>query len=216
MNLSALKKALAKDGESRFPKHSKLAAKLLELDEVSRIVGERLKAKHRLHRVYEIEYHFRTGLIFTCFDFESAAGRVEARDLLVITDGNCALVGIVDPFDAAQPNPHVPPLPDTPKLKVTGPQTFIRARPSLAEDKVERLKPIATQVRDREFFEQLQMEFSDNDPFGTSSSYETDAGTTRVCKARTATGPDFGMPDLCDLWEERDMVTTDYATDDSG
>lgn len=208
-------KRLQADSKLKYPKHSPNAHILANQPQVRACLEKLMeKKKFKLKRVAEIEYHFKTGLAFTCFEFDENNPLEELSDFLVVSDGNCQVVAVVENFDKEQPNPHVPPLPDLPKLPADGAVPFAAARPSFSGKlEVTPERKYALQIRVEEFFSQLQLNVEGNDS-ETTCTYETDRGSQRVCLEATTVGP-FGSPSICDRWEEREIVTTDTSVDDS-
>lgn len=208
-------KRLQADSEVKYPKHSPIAHLLANQAQVRACLEKRVeKKKIKLLRVAEIEYHFKTGLAFTCFEFDENNPLEELSDFLVVSDGNCQVVSVVENFDKKQPNPHVPPLPDLPKLPADGAVPFAAARPSFSGKlEVTPERKYALQIRVVEFFNQLQMNAEGNES-ETTCTYETGRETQRICIEATTVGP-WGYPSVCDRWEDREIVTTDTSVDDS-
>lgn len=148
--LEALFKRLQLDWKGPYRQFPDQTIYALRDDRISAAVEKRLAAQTELKAIRQLEYNFHTGLHYLVFEFESrsAAG----ASLLVILDGHCKVLGLVDPFDPVQPNRFVPPLPDESEQ-----QPFVLERPSPAKAVAfseETVYPV--QLRSRAFFERLR------------------------------------------------------------
>ena len=96
-------------------------------------------------------------LNFICFEFSPPNQNIIGNDcFLAIVNGDCKVVGIVDPFDSKQPNNWVPPLPEKENSESAIATPFALARPSATENLTftsQQLFPM--EVRTTEFFARL-------------------------------------------------------------
>lgn len=118
---------LKEDVQTPFPKYPSQALPALRNGAVVERLNRRFDAGGKLQVIRALEYDFQTGLNRLCFEFEASLGR--GKDILVLLDGNCDLVGIVDPFDSDQPNLLVPPL-----SAIGGAMPFVIERPSASRN----------------------------------------------------------------------------------
>jgi hypothetical protein len=196
--IETLSEILKQDAENPFPRYPPVASHLLADDRVRESLRRREDENQGLMNVSSLGYSFYTGLQFTCFEFTRVGPLDRLAAFLVISDEDCRVVGLVDPFDPAMPNSKIPPLPSR------GEQPFALARPTGVPNLDARaLYPL--EVRSRDFFERLQL--AQSAARGTKCTYETDR--TRICVEWTE--GDLGE-EFCDDFEEQ--VTTDTVTDD--
>src|SRR5262249_4081420 len=92
---------------------------------VAKSLTRRFGQGAKLRGIRALEYDFNTGLNRLCFEFEGPGPMLGGDDMLVLLDANCAVVGLVDPFDSKQPNRMVPPL-----AALGGAMPFVLERPS--------------------------------------------------------------------------------------
>ena len=203
---------LENDMRLPFPKFPSVTLPLLRDQSVQASVRRRLERGGQLLHVPPPRYSFTTGLLSTCFVFSPPPGPIGHTDaVLVLSDGSCKVVGLIDPFDRERPNAMVPPLP------ADSDQPFALARPTLSRESQQvassELYPL--EVRSREFFAELELTTPRMapGPGQTKCSWETSGGTE--CLIRTDVGDDITWRPLrCDEWISR--VTTDEILDDSG
>lgn len=142
---------LKQDQTSRYPKYPVQAMYALKDERVANTIAERLQKNGTLTNITALSYSFSTGLIPICFEFtRPGIAGLGPTALLVLLDHRCNVVGIIDPFDPAQPNPTLPPLPKT------GEQPFVLSRPSAAGIVSGELL-YSREARTREFFRELRM-----------------------------------------------------------
>jgi hypothetical protein len=155
--LSALAKILEEDAKSRFPKYPIQAGQALKDDRVASAILSRLRNGQALIAIELLPYNFRTGLLFVYFEFAChVSGCIGSDCCLVILDGRCAVVGLVDPFDKVRPNPVLPPLPEYEDTEPASAQPFAFSGPSATDHlrfTEEDLYP--TEVRHRAFLQQI-------------------------------------------------------------
>jgi hypothetical protein len=112
--MSALKdltERLEQDQGAPYPKFPDQARYALQDAAVAQAIERRFKGGESLVRIRSLGCHRASGLLHTVFEFTKAGAIALApHALLVITDGRCKVVGIVDPFDPEQPNPMLPAL----------------------------------------------------------------------------------------------------------
>lgn len=152
-HITQLMDFLKRDQTSPYPKYPIQAIDALKDERVVGAVAERLQKNGTLTNITALSYSFSTGLLPICFEFTGPGiAGLGATALLVLLDYRHEVVGMIDPFDPAQPNPKLPPLPKA------GEQPFVLSQPSAAGDaivSVELLHP--QEVRTREFFRKLGM-----------------------------------------------------------
>lgn len=152
-HLEAFFKTLEADWKGRYRKFPDQAIYSLQDDRVVAAIEKRFAARAAIREVYQLDYDFRSGLLHLVFEFTPSPddlGTGGANALLVILDGNCKVIAVVDPFDPVQPNKFVPPLPKESE------EPFVLDRPSASKHVTlsdQALYPL--QVRSRAFFERL-------------------------------------------------------------
>ncbi len=152
-HLDALFKLLQADWKGPYRQFPDQTIYALDDERVSAAVEKRLAAQRNIKAIRQLEYNFHTGLHYLIFEFAARSGGAGDTDaLLVILDGNCKAVALVDPFDQVQPNKFVPPLPAESER-----QPFVLERPSPAKRVTfseEAVYPV--QVRSSAFFQRLR------------------------------------------------------------
>ncbi len=149
--IEVLRDLLKKDRLSRHRRYPDQAIHALRNDDVVKAIERRLGGGHTLSAIRDRGYSFLSGLVQISFEFTSRGGiGLSADAILVITNPACEVVGLVDPFDPAQPNtllPALPPHGDTP---------FVLAQPSCADEVLQDATNLyPSEVRCREFFEKI-------------------------------------------------------------
>jgi hypothetical protein len=201
------------DADAKFPRYPASALHILSDRSAASKIEEKIKQEMKLLDVVDLGYDFYTGLISTCFKFASDGVGADPSDMLILTNGRCKVVAVVDPFDSEQPNPHVPPLPILPALPHDEDLPFAAARPSYSSAiPVDAERRYALQVRSEEFFQRLQMS-SARESADTSCTYRTSRTTGRICLETTTVGP-WPAPLVCDNWQEQEIIVTDTSQDD--
>lgn len=152
-HISELASILKRDSSSPDPKYPVQAVRALEDERVAKALQQRLENGGSLTGINSLGYNFFTGLNHISFHFTlPGVHGLKPDAVLVILDADCRVIGLVDPFDIAQPNRFIPPLPSR------GEQPFVLARPSCTDSltfEQEELYP--SEVRSREFFERLKV-----------------------------------------------------------
>lgn len=123
--LSAITALITEDAKSPYPKYPSQSFSAIQDEKVASSLSRRFAEGARLRGIRAFEYDFLTGLNRICFEFEAPAHGLGANDLLVLLDGNCRVIGLVDPFDSEQPNRMVPPM-----AALGGAMPFVLDRPS--------------------------------------------------------------------------------------
>jgi hypothetical protein len=104
-SVEELIKNLEDDGErleSSYPDGARVAIKD---DKVQKAISNRFDNEQALTEIVSLGYNFYTGLNHTLFQFHSQGDiDIENRGLLVITDGDFNVVGMVDDFNFDRPN----------------------------------------------------------------------------------------------------------------
>lgn len=155
-HLDALIELLLKDGKGKFGNYPDQAIYALHDSRVTAALERRFEDGLAIKAIRALHYDFYTGLHNIVFEFAPGMMNLvasKAGAILVILDGHCQVIGLVDPFDPIQPNKYVPPLPEN----VDGEQPFVLDRPAMAQcigASDEKLYPV--QVRNRAFFQRLQ------------------------------------------------------------
>jgi hypothetical protein len=127
--ISELREMLKADQSSpdqRFPDQAVYA---LQSDAVCEGIDERIEAGSILADVKSLTYDFYSGLNRIYFEFAGGDSLAKQPDaILVLLDGECEVVGVVDPFNPVQPNRMIAPLPDA-----QADLPFVLAQPSASE-----------------------------------------------------------------------------------
>jgi hypothetical protein len=114
---------LRKDASSPHPKYPSQSCFAAQDKTVGKALSRRFEQGAKLSGVRALHYDFEAGINRLCFEFQNAGPVLGGDDILVLLDGSCRVVGLVDPFDQKQPNRIVPPL-----AELGGP--FVLMRPS--------------------------------------------------------------------------------------
>lgn len=155
MNIPSLLKLIEDDFTSRFPKYPDQARFVTKNATVVKSIRSRIENNQVLIAIKALPYNFATGLHFICFDFTPGGKGIGPDSLLVISDGDCNVVALIDDFDAMQPNRWVPPLPEKSDIE-TDVTPFALARPSgLDKMHIRREDLFPMEVRSTEFFARL-------------------------------------------------------------
>jgi hypothetical protein len=200
--IEELRTLLKEDWKGLHRKYPDQAIFALEDTRVTDAIEKRFEKNGTIKEIRSMNYDFYTGLNSICFEFTPISGSVGLPSpdaFLIIMDNNSKIIGMRDPFDPAQPNPFIPPLPKE------GEQPFVLSRPSNIEDLIFRDQELyAVQVRSREFFDKLASGGSgpikaavatDGDDYiiYTKCDYATHA----LCQYKSdRTTDDCGMPDV--------------------
>lgn len=152
-HVQELLRALAKDWEGLYRRYPDQAIFALNDDRVVEALEKRFREHSTLQDIKSLPYDFQTGLHCIYFEFAHASRPMNlpsSRNFLVVMDGNCDVVGVIDPFDPDKPNAFMPALPKV------GDQPFVLARPSVTDTlsfSDQELQP--NRARTREYFRQL-------------------------------------------------------------
>lgn len=139
----------------KFPKQSFFA---LKDERVANLIRHRLENGGSLTAVKILEYDFFGGLNRIYFEFTPRQPLgIKPSAIMVVMDGACNVVGVVEPFDPAQPNPVLPTLPEkSEQASGKGELPFVLARPSDSKNlPFTEVDLYMLQVRDRHFFQQI-------------------------------------------------------------
>lgn len=139
----------------KFPKQSFYA---LRDERVIKPIRNRLENGGTLTAIKILEYDFFSGLNRIYFEFAPPQPLgIKPSAILVVMDGACNVVGVVEPFDPKQPNPVLPALPETSEqASGRGELPFVLARPSNSKDlPFTEVDLYTLQVRNQHFFRQL-------------------------------------------------------------
>jgi hypothetical protein len=136
----------------KFPKQSFYA---LRDERVIKPIRNRLENGGTLTAVKILEYDFFSGLNRIYFEFAPRQPLgIKPSAILIVMDGACNVVGVVEPFDPKQPNPMLPALPETSEGR--GELPFVLARPSNSKNlPFTEVDLYTLQVRNHRFFRQL-------------------------------------------------------------
>lgn len=119
-----LTERLEQDRGAPYPKYPDQAVYALRDGAVAQAIERRFKNSEALVRIKSLGCHRASGLLHTVFEFTKAGALALAPNaVLVITDGHCKVVGIVDPFDPEQPNPMLPARSDALPLALSQPSS---------------------------------------------------------------------------------------------
>ena len=195
MNISSLVELIEKDFNGRFPKYPDQVKFIIRDARVVQAISTRFENSQSLLSIDALPYNFTTGLHFICFDFTPGGKSIGHDSLLVIANGDCNVMSLIEGFDARQPNPWVPPLPEKSdiQMEIT---PFALARPSgLDKMHVNKEDLFPMEVRSTEFFARLG---GMGGVFGTGALGVDDGsgGTATSCTYVTFTiweGPFPGM-----------------------
>ena len=181
---------LENDMTSLYPRFPDQAIYALGDTRVMQALGKRFEQDVGLDNITRLPYSMETGLNALSFEFTQGASGLSTTDaFLVIMDGNCRVAGVIDPFDPAQPNGFMPPLPRE------GAQPFVLSRPSpqvsFSDDEL-----LAARARRRAYFKRLASGAAD-----TGLTDDLEIYTT--CNYMTQTPgdywPDNNRPDDCGM-----------------
>jgi hypothetical protein len=139
----------------KFPKQSFFA---LKDERVAKPIRHRLENGGTLTAVKILEYDFFGGLNRIYFEFAPLQPLgIKPSAILVVMDGACKVVGVVEPFDPAQPNPVLPSLPEkSEQASGRGELPFVLARPSDSKNlPFTEVDLYMLQVRNRHFLRQI-------------------------------------------------------------
>jgi hypothetical protein len=115
MSLKELTGLLEQDQKAQQKKFPDQALPAVRNKSVASAIERRFKDKETLVGITSLAAHQESGLLHTVFEFnKSGAITIGANALLVVQDSGCKVVGVVDPFDLARPNPVLPPPGDMP------------------------------------------------------------------------------------------------------
>lgn len=155
--ISSLVEVIEKDFKSRFPKYPDQTKFILKDKNAVNAILSRFEKGQLLLSIKALPYNFATGLNFICFEFSPQSKNTIGHDsFLVIINGDCKVISIIEPFDLKQPNNWVPPLPDQEDTESAGTTPFALARPSgLDNIKINSEDLYPMEVRSREFFARL-------------------------------------------------------------
>jgi len=184
--ISSLVDLIEKDFNSRFPKYPAQTRFILNDKNALSTLSSRFEKKQYLLSIKALPYNFTTGLNFTCFEFSPLDNKSIGNDsFLVITNGDCKVISIIDPFNLKQPNDWVPPLPDKQDNVAESDNLFVLARPSVVDNlKISLEDYYPMEIRSKAFFARLggrvgifgRNEFGVGDGSGgivTSCTYQT-------------------------------------------
>jgi hypothetical protein len=155
MDTSSLVTLIENDFNGRFPKYPSQAKFVIKDERVVEAINSRFENNQSLLSIKSLPYNFTTGLLFICFDFTPGGKSVGPDSLLVIANGDCKVVALIEDFDARQPNPWVPPLPEVSDIE-TDVTPFALARPSgLDKMHIRTGDLVPMEVRSTAFFARL-------------------------------------------------------------
>jgi hypothetical protein len=146
-----LTERLEQDRGTPYPKYPDQALFALRDKAVAQAVERRFKSGASLVRIKSLGCHRASGLLHTVFEFtQTGAVALVPNAILAITDSQCKVVGLVDPFDSERPNPILPPEPAALPLAL--------AQPSDADELVVSDEDLAPrEVRTRAFLQQMNV-----------------------------------------------------------
>jgi hypothetical protein len=155
--INSLIEVVEKDFKARFPKYPDQTKFILKDKNAVNSIMSRFERSQSLLSIKALPYNFATGLNFICFEFSPQSETIIGNDsVLVILNGDCKVVGIVDPFDAKQPNNWVPRLPEKEEADNVMATPFALARPSATEKmNLTSQQFYPTEVRTMDFFARL-------------------------------------------------------------
>lgn len=149
---------LKNDMSLRYPKFPKQSFFALKDERVAKPIRHRLENGGTLTAIKILEYDFFGGLNRIYFEFAPLQPLgIKPSAVLAVMDGGCNVVGVVEPFDPAQPNSVLPPLPEkSEQASGRGELPFVLARPSGSKNlPFTEVDLYTLQVRDYEFFQRL-------------------------------------------------------------
>lgn len=148
--IDQLRKEILQDRASPHQRLPDQSLQALDDERVALGIRSRLERGARLTGIHPLEYNFPTGLNHLYFAFTAAEGiSITADAILVILDSQSRVVGVVDPFDPAQPNRLLPPLPEQP---------FVLACHTVSDDLYFTKEELRTRnAADSEFFRKLEL-----------------------------------------------------------
>jgi hypothetical protein len=192
-SIERLLEFLTEDAQSLEPRMPPVVLHALRNDELTKKLQARFEQGQGVARIYALPYNFYTGMNYSVFQFVDIGSRLPTTEILILTNSDCDIVTLVDPFVARQPNPLLPPLPRN------GAQPFVLQQPSASETRPfsgDELYP--SEVRSREFFEQLT--FFENHRLSSRSTgctYSTTYNTMIGYTCKRVTGI---LAPTCDSW----------------
>jgi hypothetical protein len=208
---------LKKDRSSRHSRFPSQASYAMADSRVSDAVRKRIDNHQAISKVKALEYDVRTGLNRIIIEFSPPAGISLSNDgILVILDADCTVVGLVDPFDPLQPNPHLPPIPEGSEVP------FVLSRPSAStEVKITEEELYLRDIRVKGFFEQLAPRRPGGG--GSGPTCDPDRGTTTTCQVSTLEPYNISCKNVtgflvprCDSWGTDYIEKVDTIDDDCG
>lgn len=153
--ISSLIEIIEKDFNARFPKYPDQTKFIIKDDGVTKAILSRFEKNRSLSSIRALPYNFTVGLHFICFEFAPGGKTIGPDSFLVIVNGDCKVVAVIDPFDGKQPNQWVPSLPEQSDIE-TDAIPFALARPSGVDKmQINRADLLPMEVRSREFFARL-------------------------------------------------------------
>jgi hypothetical protein len=153
--ISSLVEVIEKDFNARFPKYPDQTKFIIKDAGVAKAILSRFENHQSLSSIRALPYNFTVGLNFICFEFTPGGKTIGPDSLLVIVNGDCKVVALIDPFDVKQPNQWVPNLPDKSDIE-TDAMPFALARPSGVDKmQINTADLFPMEVRSREFFARL-------------------------------------------------------------
>ena len=174
--LRALVNLLKDDWKTLNRKYPDQALFGLGDNRVTAAIEKRFDDKASLKNIRSLPYSFESGLNSIYFEFSSdakGAGAIPTDAFLVLMDGSCKVVAIVDPFDPDRPNAF------TPQSFKQGEQPFVLARPSVTNELAFSDRDLlSVRMRSREFFVKIGGGGGDLEIY-TSCSYWTDTNLGR-------------------------------------
>lgn len=157
-HLDAFIQTVKDEFKGAYRKYPELTILAVNNAGVAAAIEKRFEDGAAIINVRQLEYDFFTGLHNLVFEFAAGIKDLGAKGsnaFLAILDADGGLVGLLDPFEPAQPNNHVPPVPAAGGSETD--QPFVLARPSRSQEitfSEEDLMP--AQVRSRAFLERLK------------------------------------------------------------
>ena len=155
--ISSLIELIEKDFSSRFPKYPDQTKFILKDKNAVNAIASRFAKNQSLLSIKALPYNFATGLNFVYFEFSPLSKNSIGNDcFLVIINGDCKVVSIIESFDLKQPNNSVPSLPDREDTDSAVGIPFSLSRPSILDNmKINSEDLYPMEVRSNVFFARL-------------------------------------------------------------
>jgi hypothetical protein len=186
-NVRALINRLRDDWTALYGKYPDQALFALGDDRVADAIERQFEEKARLSNIKALPYNFETGLNSIIFEFTSSGTLNEPHSFMIMMDGNCRVVAIIDPFDPIRPNAFAP------QSSALGERPFVLARPSATENVAfNDAEFLSLRMRSREYFMRLPGGGGDVEIYTTCTYYtQTNLGRDHY---NDRTNDDCGLP----------------------